>query len=88
MQVSSDHVPTLVQALHSSLVLLKESNSYPEFCVPIYVVPATISNNVPGTGLSVGCDTFLNVVMEVRASLFAVVVCFFAARRQPIRWNP
>ncbi|TKC33752.1 hypothetical protein EI555_021082, partial [Monodon monoceros] len=51
-------------ALHSSLVLLKESNNYPEFYVPIYVVPATISNNVPGTDLSVGCDTFLNVVME------------------------
>ncbi|XP_075853709.1 ATP-dependent 6-phosphofructokinase, platelet type isoform X2 [Microcebus murinus] len=35
-----------------------------EFCVPICVVPATISNNVPGTEVSLGSDTSLNTVME------------------------
>jgi 6-phosphofructokinase 1 len=32
--------------------------------VAVGVVPATISNNVPGTELSVGCDTAVNVIVE------------------------
>ncbi|MEN0062393.1 MAG: 6-phosphofructokinase [Myxococcota bacterium] len=31
---------------------------------PVAVVPATISNNVPGTDSSVGCDTALNVIVD------------------------
>jgi len=31
---------------------------------PVAVVPATISNNVPGTELSVGCDTAVNAIVE------------------------
>ena len=30
------------------------------------IIPATISNNVPGTDLSLGADTALNVIVEVR----------------------
>lgn len=41
-------------------------SSHQEFCVPICVLPATISNNVPGTDLSLGSDTSLNVIVEVR----------------------
>ena len=29
------------------------------------IIPATISNNVPGTDLSLGADTALNVITEV-----------------------
>lgn len=32
--------------------------------VPVGMVPATISNNVPGTDRSVGCDTAVNVICE------------------------
>lgn len=32
--------------------------------VRVAVVPATISNNVPGTELSVGCDTAVNAIVE------------------------
>lgn len=30
------------------------------------MLPATISNNVPGTDLSLGADTALNAIVEVR----------------------
>ena len=41
---------------------------------PVAVVPATISNNVPGTELSVGCDTAVNAIVEAmdRLKLSAV----------------
>lgn len=45
---------------------IKERDNYPEFCIPIAVAPATISNNVPGTDFSLGCDTALNGIVEVR----------------------
>uniref|UniRef100_A0A2I3HJ20 6-phosphofructokinase type C n=1 Tax=Nomascus leucogenys TaxID=61853 RepID=A0A2I3HJ20_NOMLE len=35
-----------------------------ELCIPLCVVPATISNNVPGTEISLGSDTGLNAVVE------------------------
>lgn len=36
------------------------------------MIPATISNNVPGTEFSLGCDTALNEITEV---LFDVISC-------------
>lgn len=33
-------------------------------CIPIIVVPATISNNVPGTEFSIGPDTSLNAIID------------------------
>ena len=38
---------------------------FPEFRIPIAMIPATISNNVPGTEFSLGCDTALNEITEV-----------------------
>ncbi|XP_030302360.1 ATP-dependent 6-phosphofructokinase, platelet type isoform X2 [Calypte anna] len=50
---------------YDSCVHLHEARSrYVEFCVPICVVPATISNNVPGTDISIGSDTALNTIVE------------------------
>lgn len=43
--------------------------SYQEFCIPICILPATISNNVPSTDLSLGGDTALDSQVEVRAPL-------------------
>lgn len=50
------------------------------------VVPATISNNVPGSDLSIGCDTGLNMVVEVREFSFCSrlsLVCFHDLFLQP-----
>lgn len=38
---------------------------FPEFCVPIIVVPAGISNNVPGSDFSVGSDTAINEIVDI-----------------------
>ncbi|XP_070328372.1 ATP-dependent 6-phosphofructokinase, platelet type isoform X2 [Odocoileus virginianus] len=55
---------TITDAFRSLLELSKKRDSHPEFCIPVCMVPATISNNVPGTDLSIGCDTCLNVIVE------------------------
>lgn len=39
---------------------------YEELCIVMCVIPATISNNVPGTDFSLGSDTAVNAAMEVR----------------------
>ncbi len=39
-------------------------SSFPEFDIPISLIPATIDNNLPCTELCVGCDTALNNIVE------------------------
>ena len=41
---------------------------YDELCIPFVVIPATVSNNVPGSDFSVGTDTALNTICMVRAT--------------------
>jgi 6-phosphofructokinase len=48
----------------SMLTLTKARKTYPAFCIPMVHLPATVSNNVPGTEYSVGSDTALNVIVE------------------------
>jgi 6-phosphofructokinase 1 len=52
------------EAFHSVLQLFEARSKYPIFCIPIVCLPATISNNVPGTEYSIGSDTALNVIIE------------------------
>ncbi|KAM7122161.1 ATP-dependent 6-phosphofructokinase, platelet type isoform X1 [Mycteria americana] len=52
------------EAYESCLQLHEARSRFEEFCVPICVVPATISNNVPGTDFSIGADTALNAIVE------------------------
>jgi 6-phosphofructokinase 1 len=55
--------------------LAEARKTYPAFCIPMALLPATISNNVPGTELSLGSDTALNVIIEacdrIRQSAFS-----------------
>nr|XP_056713995.1 ATP-dependent 6-phosphofructokinase, platelet type [Euleptes europaea] len=37
---------------------------YEAFCIPMVMVPATVSNNVPGSDLSIGADTALNTITD------------------------
>uniref|UniRef100_A0A667YGW3 Phosphofructokinase, liver type n=1 Tax=Myripristis murdjan TaxID=586833 RepID=A0A667YGW3_9TELE len=46
------------------LQLYEARNRYDELCIPMCVIPATISNNVPGTYFSLGADTAVNAAME------------------------
>uniref|UniRef100_A0A9J7X1K1 ATP-dependent 6-phosphofructokinase n=1 Tax=Cyprinus carpio carpio TaxID=630221 RepID=A0A9J7X1K1_CYPCA len=52
------------EALECLLQLYEARSSYGEFCIPLCMLPATISNNVPGTNLSIGADTALNAIVE------------------------
>uniref|UniRef100_A0A8C2UTL2 ATP-dependent 6-phosphofructokinase n=2 Tax=Chinchilla lanigera TaxID=34839 RepID=A0A8C2UTL2_CHILA len=52
------------EAFHSALVMAKARDSHEEYCIPVCVVAATLSNNVPGTDFSIGCDTSINTVVE------------------------
>ncbi|XP_049605093.1 ATP-dependent 6-phosphofructokinase, platelet type isoform X4 [Syngnathus scovelli] len=50
------------EAFLSLLELLTARGKYEEFCVPMIMVPATVSNNIPGSDLSIGADTALNAI--------------------------
>ncbi|XP_056306204.1 ATP-dependent 6-phosphofructokinase, platelet type isoform X2 [Danio aesculapii] len=52
------------EALECLLQLNDARAKYEEFCIPLCMLPATISNNVPGTDLSIGADTALNAIVE------------------------
>ncbi|KAG7523646.1 ATP-dependent 6-phosphofructokinase, platelet type-like isoform X1 [Solea senegalensis] len=54
------------EAFESLLQLYEARDHHEEFCVPMCMLPATISNNVPGTDLSIGADTSINAIVEVR----------------------
>ncbi|KAF2828352.1 6-phosphofructokinase [Ophiobolus disseminans] len=44
--------------------LRKSREYYKSFKIPMVVIPATISNNVPGTEYSIGSDTCLNALIQ------------------------
>ncbi|XP_048693639.1 ATP-dependent 6-phosphofructokinase, platelet type isoform X4 [Caretta caretta] len=52
------------EAYESCLQLAEARARFEEFCIPVCVLPATISNNVPGTDFSIGADTALNAIVE------------------------
>lgn len=68
-QIQKNNIQALViiggfEAFTALRQLSINRKTYPSFCIPIIQIPATISNNVPGTEFSLGCDTALNVVVE------------------------
>uniref|UniRef100_A0A8C7KQV6 Phosphofructokinase, liver type n=1 Tax=Oncorhynchus kisutch TaxID=8019 RepID=A0A8C7KQV6_ONCKI len=52
------------EAYEGVLELYDARGSFDELCIPMVVIPATISNNVPGTDFSLGADTAVNAAME------------------------
>ncbi|XP_057713816.1 ATP-dependent 6-phosphofructokinase, platelet type-like isoform X3 [Corythoichthys intestinalis] len=54
----------ITDAFESVLQLFEARARFEEFCVPLCMLPATISNNVPGTDLSIGADTSINALVE------------------------
>ncbi|XP_078089016.1 ATP-dependent 6-phosphofructokinase, platelet type isoform X5 [Mustelus asterias] len=57
----------LVGGFEAYLGLLELSTArttYDEFCIPMVMVPATVSNNVPGSDFSIGADTALNAITD------------------------
>ncbi|XP_070585269.1 ATP-dependent 6-phosphofructokinase, platelet type isoform X1 [Erythrolamprus reginae] len=46
------------------LELSSAREKYDVFCIPMVMVPATVSNNVPGSDFSIGADTALNTITD------------------------
>ncbi|EFS70156.1 6-phosphofructokinase [Cutibacterium acnes HL007PA1] len=44
--------------------MMTERDRYPAFRIPTVCIPASIDNNLPGSELSIGTDTALNVIVE------------------------
>lgn len=53
------------EAFQAGLQFAEARSKYSELRIPICVIPATISNNVPGTDFSIGADTALNEITEI-----------------------
>ncbi|KAJ1963937.1 6-phosphofructokinase, alpha subunit, partial [Dipsacomyces acuminosporus] len=51
------------EAYTALLDLSRNRNQYPAFNIPMVLIPATVSNNVPGTEFSLGSDTASNVIV-------------------------
>ncbi|KAJ2866310.1 6-phosphofructokinase, alpha subunit [Coemansia erecta] len=52
------------EAYTAVLALARNRSQYPAFNIPIALIPATVSNNVPGTEFSLGSDTAANVIVQ------------------------
>ena len=52
------------EAFHAVSQLRKAREKFPSLCIPLVLLPATISNNVPGTEYSLGSDTCLNELVN------------------------
>ncbi len=53
------------EAFHSVIQLAEARDKHAAFRIPMTVLPATISNNVPGTDFTLGADTALNEITEI-----------------------
>ncbi|KAL2104100.1 hypothetical protein ACEWY4_000968 [Coilia grayii] len=50
------------EAYAGGLEMVQGREKYEELCIPMVVIPATVSNNVPGSDFSIGADTALNAI--------------------------
>uniref|UniRef100_A0A672NBW5 6-phosphofructokinase n=1 Tax=Sinocyclocheilus grahami TaxID=75366 RepID=A0A672NBW5_SINGR len=50
------------EAFVGGLELWNYREKYEELCIPLVVIPATVSNNIPGSDFSIGADTALNTI--------------------------
>ncbi|MEJ2209863.1 MAG: 6-phosphofructokinase [Anaerolineae bacterium] len=60
--------------------LFRRRDEFPSFRIPILCLPASIDNNLPGSQLSIGADTALNVIInnvdKIKQSAVASRRCF------------
>ncbi|XP_004476155.1 ATP-dependent 6-phosphofructokinase, platelet type isoform X1 [Dasypus novemcinctus] len=67
MRVHSISALLVIGGFEAFLGLLELSaarEKHEEFCIPMIMVPATVSNNVPGSDFSIGADTALNTITD------------------------
>ncbi|KAM9789129.1 LOW QUALITY PROTEIN: ATP-dependent 6-phosphofructokinase, platelet type-like [Neosynchiropus ocellatus] len=67
MRVNNINALLVIGGFEAYVGLLELSaarDKHSEFCVPMVMVPATVSNNIPGSDLSIGSDTALNAITD------------------------
>jgi len=68
------------KAYQGAYQLYSERERYPAFKIPMICLPASIDNNLPGSDLSIGADTALNVIVDaldrIKQSAMAARRCF------------
>ncbi|XP_049480452.1 ATP-dependent 6-phosphofructokinase, platelet type isoform X1 [Panthera uncia] len=67
MRTHSINALLIIGGFEAYLGLLELSaarDKFEELCVPMVMVPATVSNNVPGSDFSIGADTALNTITD------------------------
>lgn len=67
--ITKFHIQSLLviggfEAYEGVLELFEARGRFDELCIPMCIIPATISNNVPGTDFSLGADTAVNAAMS------------------------
>lgn len=73
------------EAFECMVDLVEGRSEHKELCIPMIMIPATISNNVPGTDFSLGADTALNEITLVRLSSFSPFGQRFVSNREAFR---
>ncbi|XP_025786796.1 ATP-dependent 6-phosphofructokinase, platelet type [Puma concolor] len=76
MRTHSINALLIIGGFEAYLGLLELSaarENYEELCVPMVMVPATVSNNVPGSDFSIGADTALNTITDDDVSLLGAL---------------
>lgn len=65
--------PAVPQAFTGGLELVEGRARFEELCIPLCIIPATVSNNVPGSDFSIGADTALNTITTVRPRSYSPI---------------
>eukprot|EP00923_Selenidium_pygospionis_P004893 GHVN01008146.1.p1 GENE.GHVN01008146.1~~GHVN01008146.1.p1 ORF type:complete len:892 (-),score=73.02 GHVN01008146.1:6101-8437(-) len=73
-QLQKNHIAALVvvggvEAFDSVVFLQQRRRTHPAFCIPITLLSATSTNEVPGTAISIGSDTALNIIQHASDTL-------------------
>lgn len=71
----SGHTNCPFQAFSGALEMVQGREKYEELCIPVVIIPATVSNNVPGSDFSIGADTALNTITSVRDTAHTLSGC-------------
>ena len=71
-----------------SLELMEGRAKFEELCIPLCVIPATVSNNVPGSDFSIGADTALNTITTVRPRTPSAPPPHLTPATPPLNLNP
>ncbi|KAG8007880.1 ATP-dependent 6-phosphofructokinase, partial [Nibea albiflora] len=59
------HAVIIIGGFEGGLQMVQAREKYEELCIPLVVIPATVSNNIPGSDFSIGADTALNTITMV-----------------------